>query len=215
MVKETRVRDTKKLLLIDDDPNLILLVKDYLEFRGYEVITAENGREALEVLENEIPDLIICDVMMPEMDGYTFVKNVRENPLTNWIPVLFLSAKGQSQDKVKGLNTGADVYMVKPFEPEELVAQVESSLKHTERLRNRTVNGDNNQRITVPFDVQLTPTELKVVQHVARGLANREIAEELNVSQRTVESHVSNMLGKTGLHNRTELARWSIENNMA
>jgi DNA-binding NarL/FixJ family response regulator len=215
MVKETRVRDTKKLLLIDDDPNLILLVQDYLEFRGYEVITAENGREALDVLEQESPDLIICDVMMPEMDGYTFVKHVRENPLTNWIPVLFLSAKGQSQDKVKGLNTGADVYMVKPFEPEELVAQVESSLKHTERLRNRSVNGDSNQRIHVPFDVQLTPTELKVVQHVARGLANREIAEELNVSQRTVESHVSNMLGKTGLHNRTELARWSIENNMA
>ncbi|HEY9302290.1 MAG TPA: response regulator transcription factor [Phormidium sp.] len=215
MVKETRVRDTKKLLLIDDDPNLILLVQDYLEFRGYEVITAENGREALEVLEHENPDLIICDVMMPEMDGYTFVKHVRENPLTNWIPVLFLSAKGQSQDKVKGLNTGADVYMVKPFEPEELVAQVESSLKHTERLRNRAVNGDSAQRIHVPFDVQLTPTELKVVQHVARGLANREIAEELNVSQRTVESHVSNMLGKTGLHNRTELARWSIENNMA
>lgn len=213
--KETRVRDTKKLLLIDDDPNLILLVQDYLEFRGYEVLTAENGREALETLEHQQPDLIICDVMMPEMDGYTFVKHVRENPETNWIPVLFLSAKGQSQDKVKGLNTGADVYMVKPFEPEELVAQVESSLKHTERLRNRVVNGDNAQRIHVPFDVQLTPTELKVVQHVARGLANREIAEELNVSQRTVESHVSNMLGKTGLHNRTELARWSIENNMA
>lgn len=213
--KETRVRDTKKLLLIDDDPNLILLVQDYLEFRGYEVLTAENGREALETLEHQQPDLIICDVMMPEMDGYTFVKHVRENPETNWIPVLFLSAKGQSQDKVKGLNTGADVYMVKPFEPEELVAQVESSLKHTERLRNRAVNGDSAQRIHVPFDVQLTPTELKVVQHVARGLANREIAEELNVSQRTVESHVSNMLGKTGLHNRTELARWSIENNMA
>jgi DNA-binding NarL/FixJ family response regulator len=214
-MKDTRIRDTKRLLLIDDDPNLILLVKDYLEFRGYEVVTAENGREALEVLDLEMPDLIICDVMMPEMDGYTFVKHVREEPRTSWIPVLFLSAKGQSQDKVKGLNTGADVYMVKPFEPEELVAQVESSLKHTSRLLQHQAKGDEATRIQVPFDVQLTPTELKVVQHVARGLANREIADELNVSQRTVESHVSNMLGKTGLHNRTELARWAIENNMA
>ncbi|HAZ44652.1 MAG TPA: DNA-binding response regulator [Cyanobacteria bacterium UBA11369] len=214
-MKDTRIRDTKRLLLIDDDPNLILLVKDYLEFRGYEVVTAENGREALEVLDREMPDLIICDVMMPEMDGYTFVKHVREEPRTSWIPVLFLSAKGQSQDKVKGLNTGADVYMVKPFEPEELVAQVESSLKHTSRLLQHQAKGDEATRIQVPFDVQLTPTELKVVQHVARGLANREIADELNVSQRTVESHVSNMLGKTGLHNRTELARWAIENNMA
>lgn len=215
-MKETGVGSNKRLLLIDDDPNLILLVKDYLEFRGYEVITAENGREALEVLEKESPDMIICDVMMPEMDGYTLVKQLRENPRTNWIPVLFLSAKGQSQDRVKGLNIGADVYMVKPFEPEELVAQVESSLRSASRMIDRRDKGaENGPKIQVPFDVELTPTELKVVQFVARGMANREIADELNVSQRTIESHVSNMLGKTGLHNRTELARWAIENNMA
>lgn len=216
-MKEASVGNHRRLLLIDDDPNLILLVKDYLEFRGYEVVTAENGREALEVLEQELPDMIICDVMMPEMDGYSFVRHLREDARTNWIPVLFLSAKGQTQDKVKGLTTGADVYMVKPFEPEELVAQVESSLKQATRIADRqgTRGADNAPKIQVPFDVELTPTELKVVQFVARGMANREIAEELNVSQRTIESHVSNMLGKTGLHNRTELARWAIENHMA
>ncbi len=216
-MKETSAGNHKRLLLIDDDPNLILLVKDYLEFRGYKVITAENGREALEVLEQETPDMIICDVMMPEMDGYSLVKAIREDPKTSWIPVLFLSAKGQSQDRVKGLNIGADVYMVKPFEPEELVAQVESSLKQASRLiqHKDSKGGDNSPKIQVPFDVELTPTEMRVVQFVARGMANREIAEELNVSQRTIESHVSNMLGKTGLHNRTELARWAIENGMA
>ncbi len=215
-MKESNTGDQKQLLLIDDDPNLILLVKDYLEFRGYQVTTAENGREALEILEQETPDMIICDVMMPEMDGYSLVKHVREDPKTSWIPVLFLSAKGQSQDRVKGLNTGADVYMVKPFEPEELVAQVESSLKQASRLiQHQTKGGSEGPTIQVPFDVELTPTELKVVQFVARGMANREIAEELKVSQRTIESHVSNMLGKTGLHNRTELARWAMENSMA
>jgi len=217
-MKEPSVRDQKRLLLIDDDPNLILLVKDYLEFRGYEVITAENGREALEVLAHDVPNMIICDVMMPEMDGYTFVKQVREDERTNLVPVLFLSAKGQSQDRIKGLNTGADVYMVKPFEPEELVAQVESTLRRTIDLIQRDNDRTNNgPRISdrVHFDVHLTTTELKVVQFVARGLANREIAAELNVSQRTVESHVSNMLGKTQLNNRTELARWAIENHMA
>jgi DNA-binding NarL/FixJ family response regulator len=215
-MKESSAGDQKRLLLIDDDPNLILLVKDYLEFRGYEVITAENGREALEILEENVPDLIICDVMMPEMDGYSLVEHVRKDPRTSWIPVLFLSAKGQSQDRVKGLNTGADVYMVKPFEPEELVAQVEASLKHGERLTKRKDRSpEDAPKIHVPFDVELTPTELKVVQYVARGMANREIAEGLSVSQRTIESHVSNMLGKTGLHNRTELARWAIENSMA
>ncbi|HEY9761593.1 MAG TPA: response regulator transcription factor [Trichocoleus sp.] len=213
-MKDSNTGDQKQLLLIDDDPNLILLVKDYLEFRGYKVVTAGNGREALEVLEALVPDMIICDVMMPEMDGYTFVKQVRENPETEWIPILFLSAKGQSQDRVKGLNTGADVYMVKPFEPEELVAQVESSLKQASRLIKQQAKGSGNGSvIKVAFDVELTPTELRVVQFVARGMANREIADELQVSQRTVESHVSNMLGKTGLHNRTELARWAMENN--
>ncbi len=217
-MKESSSSDQKQLLLIDDDPNLILLVKDYLEFRGYEVMTAENGREALEILENKVPDMIICDVMMPEMDGYSLVEHVRKDARTSWIPVLFLSAKGQIQDRVKGLSTGADVYMVKPFEPEELVAQVEAALNQASRLMVHQPSkggADSGHKIQVPFDVELTPTELRVVQFVARGMANREIAEELNVSQRTIESHVSNMLGKTGLHNRTELARWAIENQMA
>jgi DNA-binding NarL/FixJ family response regulator len=215
-MKAVGAKDRKRLLLIDDDPNLILLVKDYLEFRGYEVVTADNGKEALQLLSQDLPDMIVCDIMMPEMDGYGLIENVRQDPRTSWIPVLFLSAKGQSQDRIKGLNLGADVYMVKPFEPEELVAQVESSLKQTNRLllHNDSI-GDDNSPIQVPACVELTPTELKVVQLVARGLANREIAQQMNVSQRTIESHVSNMLGKTGLSNRTELARWAIETRMA
>ena len=215
-INTTNTKNTKQLMLVDDDPNLILLVKDYLEFRGYQVITAGNGREALKLLEQKIPDLIICDVMMPEMDGYSLVEHIRKNSATEWIPVLFLSAKGQSQDRVKGLNTGADVYIVKPFEPEELVAQVESSLKQASRLmKHQNSNANNRPTIKVPRNVELTPTELKVVQFVARGMANREIAENMEVSQRTIESHVSNMLGKTGLHNRTELARWAIESKNA
>jgi DNA-binding NarL/FixJ family response regulator len=216
-MKELNDGEQRRLMLVDDDPNLILLVRDYLEFRGYEVITAENGVEALKLLQNnDVPDLIICDIMMPEMDGYTLVKIIRDDPQTNWIPVLFLSAKGQSQDKVKGLNTGADVYIVKPFEPEELVAQVESSLRQASRLITRPKSGmEGNPVIQVRRDVELTPTELKVVQLVAQGMANREIAKIMKVSQRTIESHVSNMLSKTGLHNRTELARWAMESQKA
>ncbi len=216
-MKESFTKDNRQLLLIDDDPNLILLVKDYLEFRGYNVTTAENGRAALEVLDGQIPDMIICDVMMPEMDGYGLVKHIRQNPRTNKIPVLFLSAKGQADDRVKGLNEGADVYMVKPFEPEELVAQVESSLKQVKRWQNGTqkIPEGGMATIQVPHSVELTPTEIKVVQLVAKGLSNKDIADQLNVSQRTIESHVSNMLNKTNLHNRTELARWAIESSMA
>jgi DNA-binding NarL/FixJ family response regulator len=215
-MKAFNSKNQKKLLLVDDDPNLILLVKDYLEFRGYEVVTAENGREALEILTHELPDMIICDIMMPEMDGYGFVTELRKQNQASWIPVLFLSAKGQSQDRIKGLNLGADVYMVKPFEPEELVAQVESSLKQSGRLIKHGDTGTlNDTMIQVNPSVELTPTEVKVVQLVAKGLANKDIAQQMSLSQRTVESHVSNMLGKTGLNNRTELARWAIECRMA
>ncbi|BFM40359.1 response regulator transcription factor [Synechocystis sp. LKSZ1] len=209
-------KETYRLLLVDDDPNLILLVKDYLEFQGYDVMTAENGQEALTILDTYVPDMIICDIMMPEMDGYALINQVRQDPRISWIPVMFLSAKGQSQDRVKGLNTGADVYMVKPFEPEELVAQVESSLRQASRLlRFHHRPTEDSHPLQVPSNVELTPTELKVVQLVAQGMANREIAEKMKVSQRTIESHVSNMLNKTSLHNRTELARWAIQSNLA
>jgi DNA-binding NarL/FixJ family response regulator len=222
-MKETN-KDNKQLLLIDDDPNLILLVKDYLEFRGYRVTTAENGPEALAILERgantakaaEIPDMIICDPMMPEMDGHAFLEKIRRDSRFSCIPVIFLSPKDHSQDKVTGLTAGADFYLVKPFEPEELVALVESSLKQAGRLPKRST-GSHSPDVTpvqVPGNVELTPTELKVVQLVAQGLANREIAAKLNVSQRTIESHVSNMLHKTGLHNRTELTQWAIESNI-
>lgn len=216
-MQESNATENDTLLLIDDDPNLVLLVKDYLELRGYLVITAKNGRDALKVLEKELPRLIICDVMMPEMDGYTFVKKVRDNPQTSWLPILFLSAKGQIQDRVAGLSNGADVYMVKPFEPDELVAQIEASLKQAARMRQMQgapAEIGSTVSVNVPFDVELTPTEQRVIQLVAKGMANKEIAEGLSVSQRTIESHVSNMLGKTGLHNRTELARWAIEQRM-
>ena len=218
MQDKNRDQKPKQLLLVDDDPNLILLIQDYLEFQGYEVKSADNGQEALDILEKYIPDLIICDIMMPDIDGYEVVERIREDSRISWIPVIFLSAKGQATDRVKGLTKGADVYLVKPFEPEELVAQVESSLKQVNRFQERyesNVDLEEGAKIHVPNDVTLTRTETKVVQFVSEGLANREIAEKLNVSQRTVESHVSNMLNKTRLHNRTELARWAIQNHLA
>ena len=212
-MKET---NKKTLLLVDDDPNLILLVKDYLEFNGYEVLTASQGMEAFRILEENIPDLIICDVMMPEMDGYTFVKEIRQNSRLEWLPVIFLSAKGQSKDRIKGLSQGADVYMVKPFEPDELVAQVRSTLNQSIRLMGGSNPRKNEPtaRIQVPKSVELTPTEKKVVDLVAQGFSNKDISQALGVSQRTIESHVSNMLNKTGLHNRTELSRWAIQNEL-
>ncbi|MGF1486734.1 MAG: response regulator transcription factor [Prochloraceae cyanobacterium] len=208
--KNTRT-DNKQLLLVDDDPNLILLVKDYLEFRGYDVIAAESGNEALEILKQKTPDLIICDVMMPDMDGYSLVKSIRGDSKTQSIPVLLLSAKGQNQDRIKGFNTGADIYMTKPFEPEVLVAQIQSFLSFKDRLADRSKLSANKPSHKLAGKVKFTPTELNVLGLLSKGKKNKQIAEQLNVSQRTIESHVSNMLNKTGLNNRTELACLALE----
>jgi DNA-binding NarL/FixJ family response regulator len=204
-----------KLLLVDDDFSLVFLLKDYLEFQGYQVTVVNNGRQALDVLEKDIPDMIICDVMMPEVDGYEFLKSLRDRQDIGWIPVLFLSALGQSLDRIKGLNLGANVYMNKPFEPEELLAQVKSTLNQFSQIQQhiKTI-----PLVTTPIQVnpgvKVTRTELKVLLQIAKGFGNKKISTEMNLSQRTVESHVSNLLSKTGLNNRTELTRWVIESHM-
>jgi DNA-binding NarL/FixJ family response regulator len=205
------------ILVVDDTPANLQLMSGLLQ-EDYKVKAATSGEKALKIaFTDPQPDLILLDIMMPEMDGYSLVQKLRSDPDKQWIPVIFLSAKGQSNDRIKGLETGADVYMVKPFEPEELVAQVKSSLRQTDRLlqhssKTGSLEGSFSQ---VPENIELTQTEIKVIQLVAQGLPNKEIAERLHVSQRTIESHVSNMLSKTNLNNRTELSRWAVVKNLA
>jgi DNA-binding NarL/FixJ family response regulator len=203
--------ETKKLLLVDDDPSLLSLLGDYLEFNGYQVTSVGNGLQALQELEKNLPDLIICDVMMPDVDGYNFVVNLRTRHDIGWIPVILLSALGQIEDRIKGLNLGASVYMMKPIEPEELIAQIESLLNQAQRIKQHV---GSSAAIDVSPLVSLTPSETKVLQLVAKGLINRDIAPQLNIHKRTVETHIYNMLGKTGLSNRTELTLWAIKNNL-
>ncbi len=201
------------ILLVDDDVNFVTLMSGYLTYQGYEVTTAETGIQAIELLGDVRPDLIISDIVMPEMNGYKFAETVRKSPEINWIPIIFLSARDQSHDRVRGLSSGATVYMVKPFELTELTAQIESALRSSQLMRqNRAKRAES--KISVPDGVKLTNTELTVARLVAQGLSNLEIAQRLNASKRTIESHISHMLKKTLLSNRTELSRWIIENNM-
>lgn len=124
----TSVRKDQRLLFVDDDPSLIL-IKDYFECEGYpDVITANSAREALKILEPRLPDLIVSEVILPEMDGYEFLKNIRENERKSSIPFIFLSGKNTTDEITKGLNLRAKVFMTKPFEPEILLAQVKTLL---------------------------------------------------------------------------------------
>jgi two-component system, OmpR family, alkaline phosphatase synthesis response regulator PhoP len=114
----------RKILAVDDEKHIVRLVQVNLERQGYEVVTANDGREALQKVEEERPDLVVLDVMMPYMDGFEVLQNMRRNPATRDIPVIMLTAKAQDADVFKGWQSGVDCYLTKPFNPMELLSFV-------------------------------------------------------------------------------------------
>lgn len=198
----------KRLLVVDDDPGLLLAVSETLRSDGYDVTTARRGADALVRIAEGLPDLIISDIRMPGMDGYQLVSHLRSNPRTRLIPIVFLTAKDETADRVQGFRTGVDAYVTKPFEPDELVAIVEAILNRVERTHSDLARmfGENEDVEKFVRDEELTDAEWRVAEAVARGLSNKEIAAELNLSLRTIEGHISRMLDKKNLSNRVELA---------
>lgn len=198
----------KQLLVVDDDPSLLLAVSETLRAEGYEVLTARRGAEAMVRVAESLPDLIISDIRMPGMDGYALVRNLRSAPRSRLIPIIFLTAKDETADRITGFRTGVDAYVTKPFEPEELVAIVKSILERVHRTHSDLARlfGDHEERDELVRDEDLTDAEWRVAEAVARGLSNKEIAGELNLSLRTVEGHISRILDKKNLSNRVELA---------
>lgn len=123
-----------KILVIDDDIAINELIKVNLELNGYNVLQAYDGTTGFAIAKQELPDLIILDVMMPEVDGYTVAQRIRQNPTTEETPILMLTALSQLNDKVKGFNIGVDDYLVKPFEMEELQVRVRALLKRSRKI---------------------------------------------------------------------------------
>jgi DNA-binding response OmpR family regulator len=113
-----------KILVVDDEPELLQLLRYVLEAAGFSVVVAGDGRQALEQVSKEEPDLVLCDVVMPELNGFETVQALRRNPVTRFLPILMLSARGQAQDVQRALDAGADGYITKPFSYRELVAEV-------------------------------------------------------------------------------------------
>jgi DNA-binding NarL/FixJ family response regulator len=199
----------KRLLVVDDDAGLLLAVSDTLRAEGYDVETARRGAEALVIVAQVLPDLIISDIRMPGMDGYQLVRNLRSNPRTRLVPIIFLTAKDETGDRIQGFRTGVDAYLTKPFEPDELVAVVAAILQRVERTHSdlaRLFSESVPDEPELVRDEQLTDAEWRVAETVARGLTNKEIAAELKLSLRTVEGHISRILDKKNLNNRVELA---------
>jgi DNA-binding NarL/FixJ family response regulator len=198
----------KRLLVVDDEPTLLSAVAAALRSEGFEVATARNGKDAILQIARSVPDLIVSDIRMPVMDGYALARHLRSAPHTSLIPIIFLTAKDDTRDRIEGFRSGIDAYITKPFEPDELVAVIRSILERVERTRTAfaTLTGSSEEEVLVR-DSDLTDAEWRVAEAIARGLTNKEIAAELNISIRTVESHVSRILGKKNFSNRVEIAR--------
>ncbi len=119
-----------RVLVVDDDPQVLRLMRVNLELEGYDVVSAPDGEEALEVVTSERPDVVVCDVMMPGVDGLTVLRNLRANPQTSKIPFVVVSAKAQRTDVKAALDMGADKYITKPFDPQDLLDAVEHLLNN-------------------------------------------------------------------------------------
>ena len=206
---------SKRLLVVDDEPNLLRAVAACLKAAGYEVSTARSGREALLQLAEAVPDLVVSDIRMPGMDGYKLARQLRGSPRTALVPIIFLSAKDETADRIEGFRAGIDAYLTKPFEPDELIAVVNGILSRVERTHSqiaRLVGSTGVEEPAVNFqDEELTEAENRVAVAVSRGLSNKEIAAELEISVRTVENHISHILDKKRFSNRVEIARYVFE----
>lgn len=199
----------KRLLVVDDDPGLLLAVSETLRAEGHDVTTARRGADALVHVAQTMPDLIISDIRMPGMDGYQLVRNLRSNARTRLVPIVFLSAKDETADRIEGFRTGVDAYLTKPFDSDELAAVVAGILNRVERTHSdlaRMFGDKGEESHDFVRDEDLTDAEWRVAEAVARGLSNKEIASELNLSLRTIEGHISRILDKKSLNNRVELA---------
>ncbi|GAB4475441.1 MAG: hybrid sensor histidine kinase/response regulator [Anaerolineae bacterium] len=175
------------VLVVDDDPILLSSVADILRVGGYDMLTAINGLEALTVMHHQQPDLILADVMMPEMDGFAFYQAVRDNPAWMSIPFIFLSALGEPSDVRRGYTLGADHYLVKPFEPEDLLIAVESRLRRTAEVRSavqQEVERIKHQLVDVFSHELRTPLTfiygyLSLLQESPRALGDETVEEIL------------------------------------
>ncbi len=167
----------RKILIVEDERRMARFIRMNLEHDGFQVLEATRGQEGLDKLREELPDLILLDVMLPDIDGFEVLRRVRE---VSEIPVVMLTAKGEEDDRVRGLELGADDYVTKPFSPRELVSRVRAVLRRSEALRGDT-HGliEVDERLKIDFDrrevwvegelVKLRPTEYRLLYHLVQN----------------------------------------------
>ncbi|HLO49950.1 MAG TPA: response regulator transcription factor [Kamptonema sp.] len=213
----------QRILVVDDELDCRTVLAIYLESRGYQVECADSGTEALSLFEGNPPDLVISDVIMPQMDGFEFCRRLRSTRLGQLVPFIFLSGQGELESKVEGHSIGGDDYLVKPFQPQELLAKVKGQLERSHRIHAEIVRllqksvfdqvkiPDSTVVIQKPEPLPLTAAEERVFWEVIQGFTNKQISVRLFISPRTVQAHLSSIFSKLELENRSQLVRFALE----
>ena len=217
------------ILVAEDDPGVRMTIDGYLASFGYSVVIAEDGKQALSMIQKYHPHLLISDINMPNLNGYDLVREIRKFPELRLLPVIFLTDYNEVADRVQGYQVGCDAYLAKPFESEELEAIVRNLLErsqifHTELSVAKIKYQDNieTEKVISPeqlekrqLSIALTEKEEQVLALVLQGFSNMNIGEQLHLSHRTIEKYVSRLLRKTQTKNRIELITFSLKNNLS
>jgi DNA-binding NarL/FixJ family response regulator len=202
-----------KLLVIEDDEQTRENLEIILDMEGYAVRSAGNGDAGLSLARNDRPDLIICDVSMPEMDGHEVLRQLRKDTRTADIPFVFLTAQGERHQLREGMNLGADDYLCKPLDAEDLLAAVRARLQRRRENRDATLAGAGPD-FTSPQPLTtlgLTIREAEVLLWVSQGKANSDVATILGMSEKTVKIHLGHIFEKLKVETRTAAALLAIE----
>jgi DNA-binding NarL/FixJ family response regulator len=213
------------ILVADDDLGTSLAISDYLEMSGYTVITAADGQEALAMVEKYHPHLMVTDILMPRMNGYELVRRVRQHPTFRLLPVIFLTSRNKTEERIQGYQSGCDLYLPKPFELEELGAAIRNLLERSQMIQSEyRLSYEEALRIffqspaadakNPEFPLKLTQREREVVGLLSHGLSNAEIGTRLHLSPRTVEKYVSSLFRKTETSNRAELVGFAMKHHL-
>ena len=200
----------KKILVIEDEPEMRRNITTLLRFHQYEPIGAENGRQGLELARRTVPDLILCDVMMPELDGYGVLQALQADTSLARVPFIFLTAKGEKDDLRSGMDLGADDYLTKPVGNAELVSAIEARLRRSELQANREFKPDFSSFEPL-LTLGLTPRAAEALLWLAQGKTNSDIATILGISESTVKKHVQEMFEKLGVETRGAAAVRALE----
>lgn len=200
----------KRILVIEDEPEMRRNITALLRFKEFEPIAAENGRVGIELARREKPDLILCDVMMPELDGYGVLRALQEDAALAAIPFIFLTAKGEKDDLRSGMNLGADDYLTKPVANNELVEAIEARLNRSARQTKRDFKPDFSSPEPL-VKLGLTRRAAETLLWLCQGKTNSDIATILGITESTVKKHVQEIFEKLGVETRSAATLCALE----